>query len=117
MASSGVPGGNAEGGRIMPSLKPGSRGAPASAGLLPAEEQDAATGAAPARPLGWLPTRRVLAVLVAVVVAALLLAVRLLSAPGPQPLTRADVDRAVQSGIQKAQEQQRDTPPDAATAY
>jgi S1-C subfamily serine protease len=87
------------------------------AGLLPADEQDTATGAADARPLGWLPTRRVLAVLVAIVVAALLLAVWLFSAAGPPPLTRPDVDRAVQSGIQKAQEQQRDTPPDAATAY
>jgi S1-C subfamily serine protease len=87
------------------------------AGLLPAEEQDAATGGAPARPLGRSPTRRVLAVLVAMVAAALLLTVWLFSNTGPPPLTRTDVDRAVQSGIQQAQEQQRHTPPDAATAY
>jgi hypothetical protein len=35
----------------------------------------------------------------------------------PAPLTRADVDRAVQRGIQQSQKDQRNTPPDAATAY
>ncbi|HST84905.1 MAG TPA: trypsin-like peptidase domain-containing protein [Kineosporiaceae bacterium] len=36
---------------------------------------------------------------------------------GPAPLTQTDVDRAVQSGIEKAQEDALNTPPDAATAY
>ena len=36
---------------------------------------------------------------------------------GPAPLTRTDVDHAVQSGIAKAQQQQRNAPPDAAAAY
>ena len=35
----------------------------------------------------------------------------------PTPLTSADVNRAVQRGIEQAQEEQRRTPPDAATAY
>jgi S1-C subfamily serine protease len=36
---------------------------------------------------------------------------------GPAPLTRADVDRSVQRGLDKAQEQERNTPPDATVAY
>jgi len=36
---------------------------------------------------------------------------------GSAPLTRADVDRAVQQGIARAQDEQRNTPPDAAVAY
>jgi S1-C subfamily serine protease len=36
---------------------------------------------------------------------------------GPAPLTQTDVDRAVQSGIEKAREEALNTPPDAATAY
>ena len=36
---------------------------------------------------------------------------------GPPPLTRPDVDRAVQRGVEQAQEEQRARPPDAATAY
>jgi S1-C subfamily serine protease len=36
---------------------------------------------------------------------------------GSAPLTRADVDRAVQRGIEQSQDEQRDAPPDAATAY
>jgi S1-C subfamily serine protease len=35
---------------------------------------------------------------------------------GPPPLTQADVDKAVQHGIQQAQEQERNTPPEATTA-
>jgi S1-C subfamily serine protease len=35
----------------------------------------------------------------------------------PAPLTRADVDRAVQRGIERAQEAQAQTPPDAVIAY
>jgi S1-C subfamily serine protease len=36
---------------------------------------------------------------------------------GTAPVTPADVNRAVQRGLQQAQEKQRATPPDAATAY
>jgi S1-C subfamily serine protease len=36
---------------------------------------------------------------------------------GPAPLTQADVARAVQAGIQKAQQEERKAPPDAAAAY
>ena len=36
---------------------------------------------------------------------------------GPAPITRADVDQAVQQGIAKAQQQQRNAVPDAAAAY
>jgi S1-C subfamily serine protease len=39
------------------------------------------------------------------------------AASGPPPLTRADVDTAVQRGIEQAQQQERATPPDATTAY
>jgi len=40
-----------------------------------------------------------------------------LSESGPAPLTRADVDEAVQRGIQGAQQQQAARPPDATIAY
>lgn len=36
---------------------------------------------------------------------------------GPASVTPADVDRAVRSGIDAARQKDRDTPPDAATAY
>lgn len=40
-----------------------------------------------------------------------------ISDDAPAPPTRADVDRAVQQGIEKAAQDQRNAPPDAATAY
>jgi S1-C subfamily serine protease len=40
-----------------------------------------------------------------------------LSNGGPPPITQSDVDRSVQRGIAQAQQQQRNTPPEAATAY
>jgi len=52
-----------------------------------------------------------------VVVVAGALAWRQFADGGPAPLTRADVDRAVQQGVQRAQQQQRNTPPDAVAAY
>jgi S1-C subfamily serine protease len=56
--------------------------------------------------------------LVGVLLVALLLVVAWrLSQSGPQPLTRTDVDRAVQAGIDKSQAEQRNSPPDAAVAY
>ena len=40
-----------------------------------------------------------------------------LSSAGPAPLTSTDVDQAVQRGIEEAAEEERNTPPDATTAY
>ncbi len=40
-----------------------------------------------------------------------------LSSGGSTPLTRAEVDRAVRSAISQGQQQQRNAPPDAVTAY
>jgi S1-C subfamily serine protease len=36
---------------------------------------------------------------------------------GPAPLTRSEAQRAIKSSIEKAQQEQREAPPDAATAY
>ena len=60
--------------------------------------------------------RRVLLYVAVAVVAVLGLGAWLLWPAGPPPLTPADVDKAVQHGIQQAQEQQRNTPPEATTA-
>jgi S1-C subfamily serine protease len=57
-----------------------------------------------------------LAGLLAVVLIAAVVTWRL-SSGGPPPLTRADVNKAVQSGIAQAQKQERATPTDAASAY
>lgn len=54
---------------------------------------------------------------VIVVCALLALALWRFTGGGPAPLTRADVNRAVKSGLDQAQEKQRAAPPDAATAY
>ncbi|MBV9920532.1 MAG: trypsin-like peptidase domain-containing protein, partial [Pseudonocardia sp.] len=58
--------------------------------------------------------RRVLLVIGVAVVA--VLGIWWLVPEGPPPLTQADVDKAVQHGLQQAQEQQRNTPPEATTA-
>ena len=60
--------------------------------------------------------RRVLLYVAVAVVAVLGLGVWWLWPAGPPPLTPADVDKAVQHGLQQAQEQQRNTPPDATIA-
>ena len=60
--------------------------------------------------------RRVLLYVAVAVVAVLGLGVWWLWPAGPPPLTSADVDKAVQHGLQQAQEQQRNTPPDATIA-
>jgi S1-C subfamily serine protease len=93
-------------------------------GLLAAQEQDPAVSGAsdrpPSRASFWTRRGRALPGVLAVVLVLLLgvvVAVWRSSAGGPPPLTRGDVDRAVQSGIQQAQETQRNAPPDAATAY
>jgi len=65
--------------------------------------------------------RRRRAYLVGAVLAALVLLAGLAlwwSTPsGPPPVTRTDVDQAVQHGIDQAQQQERAVPPDATTAY
>ena len=60
--------------------------------------------------------RRVLLYVAVAVVAVLGLGVWWLWPTGPPPLTPADVDKAVQRGLQHAQEQQRNAPPDATVA-
>jgi S1-C subfamily serine protease len=80
------------------------------------DEQDQAANVAEPQP----SRRRRRLPLVGVVLVVLLLVLVAgwrLSQGGPAPLTRTDVDRAVQAGIDKSQEDQRNTPPDAATAY
>jgi len=70
-----------------------------------------------------LPRRPRRLPVVGVLVVALLLVALLLGAAwrllqsGPPPLTRTDVDRAVQAGIDKSEQDQRNAPPDAAVAY
>ena len=67
------------------------------------------------------PRRRgsVRAWLAVAVVACLLAAVAVwrTTDDGPAPLSKADVNRAVKSGLKQAQKEQRAAPPDAATAY
>ena len=60
--------------------------------------------------------RRVLLYVAVAVVAVLGLGAWLLWPAGPPPLTPADVDKAVQRGLQQAQEQQRNAPADATVA-
>src|SRR3954471_19846678 len=82
--------------------------------LVVGGEQDEAASAAEPQ----LSRRRRRLPIVGVLLVALLLAVAWrLSQNGPPPLTRTDVDRAVQAGIDKSQADQRNTPPDAAVAY
>jgi S1-C subfamily serine protease len=54
---------------------------------------------------------------VVVLVALLALALWRFTDRGPGPLTRADVNRAVQRGVDQSQKEQRGAPPDAMTAY
>ena len=82
--------------------------------LVVGDEQDQAASAAEPQ----LPRRpRRLPLVGVLLVALLFVAAWRLSPSGPPPLTRTDVDRAVQTGIDKSQEEQRNTPPDAAVAY
>jgi S1-C subfamily serine protease len=70
-----------------------------------------------AAPTGRSPRRRVLMACAAVLAVLLAVAVWALQPSGPPPLTQADVDRAVQQGIEQAQRAERAAPPDAAVAY
>jgi S1-C subfamily serine protease len=65
------------------------------------------------------PRRRRRAVLIVAVVVAVALAAGLwwVSSTGPAPVTTADVDQAVQRGIEQAQDAERNVPPEATTAY
>ena len=65
------------------------------------------------------PRRRRRAVLIVSVVVAVALAAGLwwVSSTGPAPVTTADVDQAVQRGIEQAQDAERNVPPEATTAY
>src|SRR3954453_12675964 len=83
-------------------------------GLGAGGEQDQMASAAEPQ-LSRRPRRLVL---VGVLLVALLLVVAWrLSQNGPAPLTGADVDRAVQAGIARAQQDERNAPPDGAVAY
>jgi S1-C subfamily serine protease len=71
-------------------------------------------GAPPERPRRRRPALLIVAVVVAVALAAGLWWV---SSSDPAPVTTADVDQAVQRGIEQAQEAERNVPPEATTAY
>jgi S1-C subfamily serine protease len=80
-------------------------------------EQDGSALAAPDRASGRRLSRLRL---VAVVVPLLLVLAALAwwrAGDGPAQISRADVNRAVQQGIERAAQQQRQAAPDAATAY
>jgi S1-C subfamily serine protease len=61
----------------------------------------------------WWP---VAALLIVVLIAALILVLKHTGDPGPAPITKADVDRAVAAGVAKAQQDARNATPDAAAA-
>ena len=58
-----------------------------------------------------------LATAATVAIALIALALWWATSTGPAPLTPADVDQAVQRGIEQAEQQERAAPPDATTAY
>jgi S1-C subfamily serine protease len=68
-------------------------------------------------PTGRSPRRRLLLLGAAVIVVLVAAAAWLLVPSGPPPLTQADVDRAVQQGIEQARQAERGAPADAALAY
>src|SRR4051812_35534475 len=85
-------------------------------GTRPVIGGDQDQAASPAEPR-LSPRPRRLPMVGVLLVALLLVAAWRLSQNGPTPLTGTDVDRALQAGIAKAQQDQRNAPPDAAVAY
>jgi S1-C subfamily serine protease len=92
---------------MPPAAPPSAVGAP----------QEAEQPADLARPRSRSTRTLVAAVAVLLVVAAGLTTWRLTRDDGPEPLTQADVNRAVKQGIDAARQQEAQQPPDAATAY
>jgi S1-C subfamily serine protease len=80
-------------------------------------ETVSATGSPEQPPDHRVPRRRVLVVGAVVLVVVLALVLWWVVPSGPAPLTQADVDAAVQRGIEQAQQQEAATPPDGAIAY
>ena len=68
-------------------------------------------------PPGRVPRRRVLLACLAAVVVAVALTLMWWGSDGPPPVTPAEVDQAVQRGIEQAQQEEQATPSDAALAY
>jgi len=62
-------------------------------------------------------SRRPLLIVAAAVVVALVAGLWWVTSTGPAPITAADVDAAVQRGIEQAQQAQHDLPPEATVAY
>ena len=80
-------------------------------------ETASAVGEPRRRTAGRSRRRRGLLICVAVAIRARASALWWLSHDRPAPLTSADVDQAVQRGIEQAQQEERNTPPDATAAY
>lgn len=76
-----------------------------------------AVAESPEQPLPPRRRRRALALGAVLVVAVLAVAFWWFYDPGPPPLTRGDVDRAVSKALERAAQEQREAPPDAAVAY
>jgi S1-C subfamily serine protease len=76
-----------------------------------------ATDAPEAAPTDRSRRRRVLLICAAVAVVVLALVLWWVVPSGPPPLTSADVDQAVQRGLEQAEQQRAEAPPDGAVAY
>lgn len=93
--------------------------------LLPGSQPDDPSRSAPRRPSwtrptrpAWLRNSRSTWLGPAAALAVVLLATWWLTrTPGPPPISRADVAKAVQDGVAKAEQQARAAPPDATVAY
>jgi S1-C subfamily serine protease len=83
--------------------------------LLTLDEPDGTALVERPRPSWRRPPRAWLAALLVVLVLAV--AFWRFSDDAPAPLSRRDVDRSVQAGIEKARNEARNAPPDAAAAY
>jgi S1-C subfamily serine protease len=84
--------------------------------MRPAETASAA-GEPEATPTERPRRLRVMLTCAAAAVVAIAVALWWLGSTGPPPLTQADVDQAVQRGIEQARQEERSAPSDAATAY